>query len=200
MATSTQRKFLPVKTGATGMAIGIAAVVSIITLTLLYSGMPFFGPVNDLTNAVTGVLYFILALQIDPLLRAQSTLKASLMLLAALAAMLLTSTNSVLVAFGQMGWQTGALYTAIGLGFLGIWLIGVQRSGVLIEYQSTGLRKLGIAAGYAMLVGFAAGPLFTGWTVSNSLIYVSYIGAAAGWLLFPIWAFILGRRINRAQA
>ena len=44
------RTFDPSKTGRTALAIAVGALISIITLTLLYSGLPFFGPVNELTN------------------------------------------------------------------------------------------------------------------------------------------------------
>ena len=194
--STAPRSFQPAGTAVVANAIGIAAVIGVITLSLLYSGVPIFGPINDLTNAVYGVLFFLLARQIDPLLRRKSAPLATGTLLAATAAMLLTSINSVLVAFGRMHWETGGLYTALGLGFLGIWMIGVQRSGVLNEFQSNGLQRLGAAAGYTMLVGFAAGPLFTGWTVSNSLVLLTYIGAAVGFFLFPIWAFLLGRKLK----
>ena len=45
------------------VCIAIGAIVSIVTLTLLYSGLPFFGPVNDLTNAIVGVFIGLLAWQ-----------------------------------------------------------------------------------------------------------------------------------------
>ncbi len=182
--TSTAgRAFNRRQAGQTGILIGIAAVVSIITLSLLYSGLPFFGPVNDLTNAVAGVLYFALAFQVDALVRQQSGGKANFLLAMAGIAMLFTTINSVLVAIGQLFWTTGGMYTAIGLGFLGIWLTGVLRTGVLESFMTIRTNRLGTVAGYAMLVGFVAGPAFTGWTVTNSLIYISYIGAGAGWLM-----------------
>ena len=196
LTTKENHAFSAARTGQTATAISLAAIVAVITLTLLYSGFPFFGPVNDLTNAVAGVLYFTLALQIHPLQRTRSAANANLLLAAAAAAMLLTSINSVMVAFGQLDWQTGGIYTALGLGFLGIWLLGTLRSGILQQHLTERVSKLGLFTGFAMLVGFAAGPLFTGWTVSNALVYVSYIGAAAGWLLFPVWTFFLGKRLR----
>ena len=194
---TTQTDFNQNRTGRIGIMIGILAVVSIVTLSLLYSGFPFFGPVNDMTNAVVGVLYFSLAFHIDKLLRPQSARQATFLLFMAFITMLFTTINSVLVAFGQMHWMVGGMYTAIGLGFLGIWLLSVLRSGVLSRYLSPGLSRLAMVAGILMLVGFVAGPLFIagGDITQNPLVNVAFIGTGGAWVLFPIWSYLVGRKM-----
>jgi hypothetical protein len=183
-------------TAQIAIAIAITAVISIITLTLLYSGMPFFGPVNDLTNAVGGLLSALLVWQFHALLRDHAPTAAIFFLLAAWVGSAAIIINSVLVAFGQMHWMTGGMYTAIGYGLIGIWLLALHRQFGQQEFLPSGILKLGTIAAVAMLFGLLAGPLLASGVnfAKNPVVGVAYIGAAAGWLLYPVWCWLVGRR------
>ncbi len=179
------------------IAIPITAVISIITLTLLYSGIPFFGPVNDLTNAVGGLLSALLVWQFHNLLRERAPNAAIFFLLAAWIGSAAIIINSLLVAFGRMHWMTGGMYTAIGYGLIGIWLLALHRLIGPQAFLTPGVVRLGTIAAVAMLFGLLAGPLLASGIsfAENPLVGVAYIGAAVGWLLFPLWCLLLGRRI-----
>jgi len=187
-------------TGQIAMAIAITALASIITLSLLYAGIPIFGPINDLTNAVGGVFSAMLAWQFHALLRERAPGTAVIFLLAAWVGSVVIIVNSVLVAFGQMHWMTGGMYTAIGYGLLGIWLLGLIRLIGPLSILSPGLIRLGTIASVAMLFGLLAGPLLAARVSleNNSLVWGAYIGAAAGWLLFPVWCWLVGQRLISA--
>jgi hypothetical protein len=105
--------------------------------------------------------------------------------------------NSVLVAFGRMEWQEGGMYTAIGYGLVGIWLIIAVISSPLIGELSHSLRPFGIAVGAALVFGLIAGPLLAG-KISVSikpLVWLVYAMTGIGWIGFPIWCWILSRRL-----
>jgi hypothetical protein len=185
-------------TAQIAIAIAITAVISIITLTLLYSGMPFFGPVNDLTNAVGGLLSALLVWQFHALLRERAPSTAKFFLLAAWIGSAAIIINSVLVAFGQMHWMTGGMYTAIGYGLTGIWLLAFHRLIGQQEFLPSGTFRLGTIAAVAMLFGLLAGPLLASSVnfAENPLVSVAYLGAAAGWLLYPVWCLLVGRKLS----
>lgn len=192
---STQ--FDPMKASWVATAIAVTALFSVITLILLYSGIPIFGPINDLTNAVNGFLIALLAWQFHAMLRERAPRLAVLLFLAASIGTLAIMINSVLVAFGAMHWMTGALYTAVGYGLLGIWFFGLLRLLGSQAFLTPGLVRLGIVAAVAMLFGLLAGPALVARVnfTENPLIGIVYLGAAAGWLLFPVWCWLVGRML-----
>jgi len=179
------------------IAIAITAVISIITLTLLYSGIPFFGPVNDLTNAVGGLLSALLVWQFHVLLRERTPNTAIFFLLAAWVGSAAIIINSLLVAFGRMHWMTGGMYTAIGYGLIGIWLLALHRQFGLGEFLPSGVLKLGLIVAVSMLFGLLAGPLLASGVnlAKNPIVSIAYLGAATGWLLYPVWCWLVGRKL-----
>lgn len=184
-------------TAGIAIAIAITAVISIVTLTLLYSGMPFFGPVNDLTNAVGGLLSALLVWQFHTLMRERAPNTAIFFLLAAWIGSAAIIINSVLVAFGRMHWMTGGMYTAIGYGLIGLWLLALHRQFGPAEFLPSGVLKLGVIAAIAMLFGLLAGPLLASSVnlAKNPVAGIAYLGAAVGWLLYPVWCWLVGRSI-----
>ncbi|NJN43331.1 MAG: hypothetical protein HC806_00370 [Anaerolineae bacterium] len=151
-----------VLTGRLGIAIGITTIVSIVTLSLLYSGFPVFGPINDLTNAVGGLLSALLVWQFHALLQERAPRTASFYLIIAWVGSAAIIINSLLVAAGLMDWKTGGMYTALGLGLQGIWLFALLRLIGPQPFLSPGLIRLGSIAAVAMWFGLLAGPLLVG--------------------------------------
>lgn len=184
-------------TAQIAITIAITAVISIITLALLYTGLPIFGPINDLTNAVGGLLSALLVWQFHALLRERAPTAAIFFSLAAWIGSLAIIINSVLVAFGYMHWMTGGMYTAIGYGLIGIWLLALHRQFGLQESLPSGILKLGVIAAIAMLFGLLAGPLLASGVnlATNPVTGIAYLGAAVGWLLYPVWCWLVGRSI-----
>lgn len=192
------KSFDPARTGRIAIAIAITAVVSVITLVLLYSGLPPFGPMNDLTNAFSGVLIALLTWEFHAMLYKRAPGAAVILLLVAWTGSAAVVVNSLLVAFGQMHWMIGGMYTGLGYGLLGVWLFGFLRLVGPQPFLTNTLARLGTVAAVAMLFGLLAGPLLAsgaGFT-QNALVWVSFAGAAAGWLLFPFWCWRVGRTLE----
>jgi hypothetical protein len=118
------------------VCIAIGAIVSIVTLTLLYLGLPFFGPVNDYINAIVGVFIGLLAWQFFAKLPSKFV-PGIVGLVFAWIGVTLVIGNSVLVALGRMEWREGGMYTGLGYGLIGIWLlitlISSSLAGVLTD-------------------------------------------------------------------
>ena len=189
--------FDPQLTGKISSAIVVTAILSIITLALLYSGIPIFGPINDFTNAISGVLIAVMAWQFHSLLRERVAGTAILLLMIVFVGIASIIINSVLVAFGLMGWMTGGMYTAIGYGLIGTWLLVLLKTISSQPFLTPGLIRLGTATGLALLFCLPAAPLMglgekleiNLWTI------IVFLGAGMGWLLFPLWCWQLGRRL-----
>ena len=195
--TRNELNFNPAIAGKIGIAIGILAVISIITLGLLYSGFPFFGPINDITNAIGGLLSALFVWQFHALLRQRAPGAALFLLLVAWAGATAIIINSMLVAVGRMHWMTGGMYTAIGFGLLGVWLFAMLSRIGPQPVLSPGILRLGKIAAIFMWVGLLAGPLlaFRADLNKNPLVWIAYAGAAAGWLLYPLWCWLVGRAL-----
>lgn len=187
----------PQVTAGLGIAILIAALLSILTLVLLYSGLPAFGPLNDLINAISGLLIAAFVWQFHATILARSPLLAVLLLIIAWVGVAAIAVNSLLVAAGCMHWTTGGMYTAIGYALVGIWLLALLCASGAQSFVPTGLIRLGALSGVALLFGLAAGPLLAsavGFT-SSPFVALAYLGSGTGWLLFPLWCWLLGRRL-----
>lgn len=198
IVTTLQAAFDPGKVSWTAAAIAFTTAVAILALIALFSGVSIFGPINDLANAVVGLLAAILAWQFTALLSEHSPGLAILFLLAAWTGSAAIISNSILVAFGRMDWMAGSLYTALGYGLLGVWLLALVRLGGPQDFLTPGMVKLGTITAAGMLTGLLALPLLitnlgglTG--AKNLLAGISYLGILAGYSLFPVWCWRIDR-------
>lgn len=191
--------FDAVATGRMAMAIPIVGILGMIALGLLYAGLPPFGPINDLLNALGAAIVAMLAWRVLPLVRDRAPSVALALVAAAWVGSAAVIGNSVLVAVGQLDWMIGGLYTALGFGFHGIWLLGTLLLGRGLPGTETLVARralaLGIGAAAGMTLGLSAGTsLAAGESLfANPLVSVSFLG----WLLFAIWCWIVGRRLTR---
>lgn len=176
----------------------IVTILAIITLSLLYAGIPFFGPVNDILTAVSAVLIAILIWQLFPLIREKNALVGIVFSLIAWAGTAAIAINAVMVAFGGLGWKEGGMYTAVGFALVGIWLIALLFTIPPQPFLTDGLVRLGIIAGVAMLFGFLAGPLMAERLdlAVKPIVWLAYVGAGAGWLMFPVWCWMLSKSLK----
>jgi hypothetical protein len=184
------------------VSMAVTALLAIMTLALLYSGFPFFGPVNDLVNALFALLSAVLAASLHVQMRKHLPGTALYFMLAVWAGSVLIIINSILVAIGQMDWMTGGMYTAIGYSLTGIWLLVLNQKVVPQLTDSPGLSRLGTVTAIGMLFGLLAGPLLA-MRVSltqNPLAMIAFAGAGVGYLLYPVWAWLLGRRLLKESA
>ena len=177
-----------------GIAIG--AVGSVITLGLLYAGLPFFGPVNDLTNALVGLFIGLLAWQFFASLPTKAAPDILIMLVCWAGAILIIW-NSLLVAFGRMDWKLGGLYTGVGYGLIGIWLLLTLITSSLAGDFPSQIHWVGFVVGIGLVIGLAAGFILAGKLSIRfqPLVWLVYALTALGWIGFPIWCWMLSRRL-----
>lgn len=190
--------FNPQLTKQITFAYVVVTILGIITLSLLYAGIPFFGPVNDLLNAAGAILIAIFVWLLFPLVHEKSNVVSLPFSLVAWAGTAAIAINSVYVAFGRMGWKDGGMYTAIGFALIGIWLIGMLQTIPPQPFLTDTLVRLGNIAGIAMLFGFLAGPLLAERLdlAVKPIVWLAYVGAGAGWLMFPVWCWMLSKNFK----
>ncbi|MQC25892.1 MAG: hypothetical protein DWG76_00365 [Chloroflexi bacterium] len=166
-----------------------AVVLSFITLALLYSGQPDFGPINDMTTVAIGFVAAAIAWQAHEIVLEQRGASANIFLGAAIMGFLLIAGNSFMVAFGGLNWLVGGMYTALGVGFLGIWFSALGPTLGAVAKLPDGLVRLGRWTAWAMMLGLlGALPLLGLIQMNSGLAYAGMLGKLVGWLLFPWWA------------
>ncbi len=177
------------------VAIALAAVcmVSVVSLILLFVVGEPFGQVNDVGNALIGVLSLVLAI----LLARQAGGWPGVVVAAVGAAFAVY--GSWLVLSGTTGFMLAGLVSAIGFGFVGLWLVMVAWSPPAAEWWGGWLTLVRIGA-----VAMVIGGIFA---VPGALMRIDAFDAVPGWLwlfslgwlgvyvLYPIATFVLGRRL-----
>ncbi|MEV4265235.1 hypothetical protein [Kribbella sp. NPDC049584] len=162
----------------------IVGFVTCACLIIFYAAGEPFGAINDLGNALLGLLSLALAW----LLRPASPVLVGLVALGAA----LTVAGTVLVLTGVTGFYLAGLWSSAGFGLIGVWLVGTSRR----------LRPTGMVAGVLMLLGLLGVPgIFMGIDdMDNAPVwtFVAGVSWAGTYLLFPAWSLRLARQ-NRPE-
>jgi hypothetical protein len=177
----------------------MCAVLSVVTLVLLYSGLPLFGPVNDMINAASGVFIMVLVWQLFNTQVTWSMLNVVAVLVAWIGALLVLG-NSTLVAMGQMDWKLGGMFTSIGYACLGIWLLMLVLSSNQPAILPVTLKWATLLLGMSLLSGFLAGPLLAE-KISleiKAITWLAYALNGMGWLGFPVWCWFFAQNLKSA--
>jgi hypothetical protein len=183
------------RAGQAGYIAAAAGLVALVTISLFLTvGQPF-GTINDLS-------LLVMTLAIGPLmvgfyeLGGRAPLAAARFSLAVgIAAVLAWSVIQAamiagLVTFDYDHAATGGFAAeAIALVLIGAWLVGAN--GLAGDWLGTLPRWLGVVGGLGFIV-FAAGLLLGG--INHQLTYLGGIGYQ---VLFPVWAYLLGRALSR---
>jgi hypothetical protein len=139
-------------------AVGVVALVSVTSLALFYVVGSPFGPINDWTVGLVGVLSVLLVL----MLRGGGTDEAKQGGMAPAALGVVGSAIAVigtaLVISDATGFLLAGLVESLGFALVGLWLVAFNRSPARAAPYPAGLRTLGIAAGAVMAVGIVAAP------------------------------------------
>jgi hypothetical protein len=163
-------------------AVAVVDGLAVALLIVFFAAGEPFGTLNDVLNALVGVLSAVLAgvWPARPLGRA-----------VALAGGIVMVAGSVLVIFDVTGYFLAGLVSAVGAALIGVWVV----------MASTGASRLGVVAGVVMLTGLLAVPgVLTRVDDQDAAPWyvvagqVSWLGT---YLLYPIWCLRLttsGRR------
>lgn len=196
----TTNTFSALTIGWAAIATGIAGLLALVFIILLFTvGQPF-GTLNDICIGIAAILSGVLAWMLFPQVHRQLPLLSQVALVVALAGALIVTIGSVLVIFGIKGWYLAGLYMAVGNALIGLWLLGLNVSARQGDFWSNGLVISGMVIGVIMLLGLAAIPgIFRGIDAWESAPwYINYVGwaGALGWLvLYPAWCIWLGRTL-----
>lgn len=163
-------------------AVAGTVVLAVVFLAVFFAAGEPFGTINDVLNALIGVLSAVLA-QVWP--------ARPLGRVVALAGGIVMVAGSVLVIFEVTGYFLAGLVSAAGAALIGAWVV----------MASTGTSRLGVVAGAVMLTGLLAVPgILTRLDDQDAAPWyvvagqVSWLGT---YLLYPIWCLRLtmsGRR------
>jgi len=174
--------------------IAIAGLVALVAIGLFFADISAFGPVNDLALLAMTLALAPVMLGFYELGGRTPTGLARLALVSGIAAVIGWSVLQALMIGGAVSFDyergaTGAFAgEAVALFVMGMWLSGAN---LLAGAWLTPLvRWLGVVAGIGFIL-FGLGLLLGG--VSHPLTYAGGIGYQ---ILFPIWAFLLGRRLT----
>lgn len=177
--------------GALAVATGAAAVASAVSLGLLFTVGEPFGRVNDLSNALTGVLSGCLAWRLRDQLG--DGVRGPALGAATLGAAV-TVVGSGLVVSGTTGFLLAGLVSSVGFAGIGAWLIAL--SGDADTPWPTGLRRVGLVAGSSMAVGITALPAIAlgidDMSTAPSWIWFGFLGWLGIYVGYPIWAIWSG--------
>jgi hypothetical protein len=170
------------------LAVGLVAVVAVVSLIVFYVVQGPFGTINDVGNAGIGVLSAALAFG-----SARAARTGPLALGAAAAGAAFTVVGSYLVISDTTGFFLAGLVSSVGFALIGCWLVAISRTGA----WAGRLGSLGLVAGGAMIAGFAGAP--------GALMGIDDMSAVPPWLwifaiswigtyiLYPIWALRLAQ-------
>lgn len=180
------------------VAIGITAIVSIVSLILFFIFGGFWGPLNDLTIAVFALLSAVLAWMLHPFFRIQSPRLSYFMLIVAIAGAVITCIGSALVMSGSTSWQLAGSVNALGFAFIGIWLLAFNYHARLTDVFPQTLTRLGQISGALSALGLLNVLGIFG--IVDSTSWVSYLAqfGGLGQILLLVWIVWLGRVILKS--
>jgi hypothetical protein len=176
------------------MAVAMVDLLAVVCLILFFVVGGPFGFINDVANAVVGVLSAVLA-WLSPAIRPPGW--HWLALAAAVVGAIVMAIGSVLVIFDVTGYYLAGLVSAVGAAFIGCWVLIANRFPPYAGELPSGVRVTGLAAGLVMLVGLLAVPgvlaRVDDQNASRWYVVVAQLSWLGTYLLYPIWCFRLGR-------
>jgi hypothetical protein len=176
------------------MAVAAVDLLGVVCLILLFVVGDPFGFINDVANAVVGVLSAVLA-WLSPAIRPPGWHR--LAVAAAVIGAIVMAIGSVLVIFDVTGYYLAGLVSAVGAAFIGCWVLLANRFPPYAGELPRGVRVTGLAAGLVMLIGLLAVPgvlaRVDDQNASPWYVVVAQLSWVGTYLLYPIWCFRLAR-------
>ena len=185
--------------GWVAIATGVAVILAVILLTLMYTVEMSFGKVNDVFNSIVGISSAVLAWMLYAEHHSKSPLMSQIALVLAVVGAIFTIIGSILIIFDFTGFLLAGWYSGIGFALIGFWLAAfcyaLLRGGVLPHKMVI----FGVVIGIFMAIGLLGIPgIFAGIDNMESMpwyLYVAFCGWLGTYILYPIWTIWLGRNL-----
>jgi hypothetical protein len=162
---------------------GIVGLATCACLIVFFAVGGAFGTINDVGNAVFGLLSLALAWFLS---------RSTLFLGVAVVGAALTVLGTVLVMTEITGFYLAGLWSSFGFALIGIWLVATSRVG------PERLPRAGLIAGAVMMLGLIGVPgILMGLDdldTAPAWTFVSGVSWAGTYLLFPAWSLRLAGR------
>jgi hypothetical protein len=156
-----------------------------------------FGTVNDVLNAMVGILSVALAWMLYAEHHARSPLMSQLGLLLVVVGAIFTIIGSALIIFRFTDFVLAGWYTGIGNALISFWLAALCYSMLKGDALHHSLVVFGIIADGFMVMGFLGIPgiLDRVDTMESMPWYLgaAYLGFLGTYVLYPIWTIWFGR-------
>ena len=196
-ATVIRTTRLAPSVGRTAGAVAVTVPAAIVLLVVYYAVGGPFGTLNDMANALVGVLSAVLAAQ-----SARLGVPAAAVAAAGAGGAVMV-VGSWLVITGRAGWVLAGLVSAVGAALVGAWLLAlnvvVARNGMLPR----GLTRLGSVTGAVMLLGVLVVPDILArsdtWEDLHWFGITGFVGWLGLYLGYPVWCAWLARLVGQRR-
>ena len=189
--------------GWVALGTGIAIIIAVLALVLMFTVGMFFGTANDVFNGIFGITSAVLAW----MLYAEHTTESPLISRSALAFAILGATvsivGSVLILFDFTGFLLAGLYSCLGNALIGLWLVAFSSTMQRSDTLPRSLISFGCGVGGVMALGLIGIPgILAGiddMTFLPWYLYLALFGWLGTYILYPIWTIWLGRNLLTKQ-
>ena len=193
----TTRSFSTATVGWAAIATGVAVILAVIFITLMYTVSMSFGVVNDVFNSIIGITSVLLACMLYPEHHARSPVMSQITLVLAVIGAISTVVGSVLIIFDFTGFVLAGWYTAVGNALIGLWLAAFCYSMQRGDRFPRNLVTFGLVVGVIMALGLLGIPgILTGVDSMDSLpwyLLAGFFGFIGTYILYPIWTIWFGQ-------
>ena len=185
--------------GWVALGTGIAIIIAVLTLILMFTVGMFFGAVNDVFNGIFGITSAVLAWLLYAEHRAKSPWIIHIAPALAIIGAIISMVGSVLILWDFTGFLLAGLYSCLGNALIGLWLLVVCCSMQHSDLLPRSLILFGFVVGALMALGLLGIPgilagiddmAFLPW-----YLYLALFGWLGTYILYPIWTIWLGRNL-----
>jgi len=188
---------LPSRLIPTATAIAVTVPAAIVLLVVYYAVGGPFGTLNDLANALVGVLSVVLAVQ-----TARVGVPAAAVAAAGAGGALMV-VGSWLVITGRAGWVLAGLVSAVGAAAIGAWLVVLNQTARRAGLLSSTVAGLGLGSGALMTLGILTVPDLVAradsWDDLQWYGVFGFIGWLGLYLGYPVWCALLARAAGQRR-
>ena len=185
--------------GWVALATGITVILAVISLILMFTVSMFFGAVNDVLNGIFGISSAVLAWMFYAGHHVRSPVIDRITLALATAGAIFSIVGSVLILYGFTGFFLAGLYSSLGNGLIGVWLVALCYSMQRSDMLPPSLTLFGFVTGAFMALGLIGIPGILARIDSMAFmpwyLYLALLGWLGTYVLYPIWTIWLGRNL-----